>query len=658
MLTSTSDYDSAQAISWLTDQFKRAVKPLPLLSIWEFCDQHLVLPANNAESGRYRSARTPYMREPMDCLSPSSPYQTVVLYTGTQVGKTQVALCTFYSYAVNTPAPMMFVFSNAGESRKLVQTRIDPMVEINEDLKERISSPKKNSTGDTNSLKLFPGGFLSIASGEAPASLRSLPCRVIFIDELDAMPNDIGGEGSVVELARKRTSTFGSRAKILIASTTTNKSSKIALEYALTDMRKCFVPCPKCGEMQLIDWKRFKWTAKGTHVKEVWMECSNPKCKAKIHNHDKEFMLAHGEWRATNFKSSDPTAVGFWLSGLYAPVGWQSWEACVTQYLKATESNDEDKLTAFYNGILAEPYEQASKRPEWENLYRWAKTSDYARGEIPNEVLFLTSGADVQGDRIECEVLGWGRNGRSYSIDHYAFICSPGTNVRDINSSVWNDYYNAIIMGKFYRADGVEMRTVMNAMDRNYATEFVNAFWLRSNSDRFVTVRGTDALRSPISSVKEDKGGKDRRGSGTGQYRGSMYKYFDVGSSVLKQEIYRNLTLHNELVDGKEVADTPFVCHFPNNYDDEYYRQLTAEEYHPPKKGRKFGIWEKIRERNEALDMRAYNVAMWYKLEVYRWTAKEYDMAEETMRKAQKKENTRVAVRQSARRVLSKGITV
>lgn len=643
---------------WLTKQFLEAVKPTPLLSVSEFCDANLILPSSNAESGRYRTSRTPYMREPMDAMGPSSHYRKIIFRAGTQVGKTQLILNNIDFYVVNMPSPMLFVFSNDGEGKKMVNTRIDPMIDCNPQLRERISSPKRGASGDTDKMKLFPGGFLSIASGESPASLRSLPCRIVFLDEVDAMPDNIGGEGDPIELADKRTSTFSGREKIFASSTPINKNSKIIREYNATDQRRYFVPCPHCGYMQVIEWSRMKWDASGTNVRSAWMECAH--CKKKIKNHDKTTMLERGEWRPTNKKPTDPSAIGYWINGLYAPVGWQSWEKCVTSFLVASESKDMDKLTAFYNGILAEPYESVSERPDFTLLYELSKGSGYSRGEIPNDVVVLTSGTDVQENRLETEIKGWCRNGRSRSIDYHIFLCPTGTTTKDLNSPVWEEYSRTILNGLFIRADGVRLQISANAMDRGHNTKQVNAFWMRVNNDRLHLVRGSDILRSQISSVKEDKGGNDKHGR-DGQFRGSAFKYFDVGVSVLKAEIYHYLRLREQIgPDGNFLPDTPFVMQFPDDYDDEYFRQLTAEEYKPPTGSAKHGKWVTIRERNEALDCNVYNLAMWYKLDLYRFTAREYDELDKKL-SAQPKmliEKGRQAVRQRVGRLVSKGLVL
>ena len=648
---------------WMWEQALVILEPQPLMTVSEFVEGRLILPNSASEPGPYRVSRTPYAKEPMDACSPSSKYRKIVLYTGTQLMKTQLELNVVYFYIINSPTSILFVFPNDREGKLMVKTRVNPMIDDNEDLKKRIGSTRSNSKGDTAVFKEFTGGFLKLASGESSSSLKSTPCQVVIIDELDEMPDNVKGQGTVISLATERTNTFAGREKIIISSTTTNENSKIDAEYKTTDQRHCFVPCPHCHELIEFEWHNFHWKAEGSSVKQVWYEC--PVCHKRIDEHHKRAMLNKNKWIPTATEPTDPTSVGFWLPGLYSP--WKSWHNIVGDFLLARADADHGKharMTAFYNNVLAKPYTIASERPDWNLLFNLSRGSGYSRCSssddlIPNDVLVLTSGADIQENRIEVEIRGWGRNGRSWSIDYRIFLCSPGETTKDVNSHVWEQYNREILQGIFTREDGTRLQISANAMDRGHNTAQVNAFWGRVSNDRFHLVRGYDVLRSPISSVKEDKGGQDRSGK-TKQYRGSAYKYFDVGTNMLKSEIYSNLTLLEQTNDrGEVIRDTPFVMRFPNDYDDEFFKQMTAEEWRPPENRRRFGRWETIRDRNEALDCAVYNLAMWYKLEMYRFTSREYDALEESLAKQPKTQKSRPsAAKQRSSRLLSKGVVL
>jgi phage terminase large subunit GpA-like protein len=234
-------------------------------------------------------------------------------------------------------------------------------------------------------------------------------------------------------------------------------------------------------------------------------------------------------------------------------------------------------------------------------------------------------------------------------------LCPPGTKTNDINNPVWSDYERYVLRARFLREDGVWLETMANAMDRAHATPQVNALWMRSNCPRFYLVRGSDSLSSRISMEKEDKGGgsKDPR---TNQFRGSVYKYYDVGVSTLKAEVYSNL-LRVELIQDGKIIETPNMMYFPDDYDEEYYRQLTAEEYTPSGKSNKKGSWKTTHDRNEVLDCTVYSLAMWYKLDLHRWGSREYDLLEAQLKNsAHEQQGRKITAKQNVAKLMSTGI--
>lgn len=611
------------------NELNRIFRPTPNISITEFCEQNLVLPVEvTAEAGYYRCTKTPYLREVMDCMHPDNPTNKVVFWSGTQLGKTQGLFNIIFYYMANSPCGILFGFSNDGEKIKMVQSRLDPIIKANKFLSDTILSTNNGRSGNTLHLKTFKGGFMTIASAQSPSQFRSMPARVVLLDEVDAYPEDAKGEGDIPSLAEKRTSTFGKRYKMYLSSTTTNKFSKIMSEYNNTDMRKFYVACPKCGHYQLIDWDRFEWKVDGTSVEEVWMNCES--CGYHIHDEDKATMLPSGKWIPTNPNKTSANSVGFWLSGLYAPLGWQSWTKCVTEFLEAIHSNKDSKMSTFYNCILAMPYETDKDVPKYDRLYNESKASKYTRGQVPKDVVFLTSGSDIQGNRIETEVVGWTRLGRCKSIETYVFFCDNGTTTHNIESQCYKDYRKEILDGTWTRLDGVIMKTVVNAIDRSYATATINAFWALYNQPRrFMLVKGRDNILDRITQVKEYKPGqgkndrlKKKNTLNSEIVEKGVFRFIDVGTSVLKGEIYGYLRMEDNV--EKNVRS---LQEFPNDYDEEYFKQLTAEMpiLNPSTKKIK---WKVIHTRNEVLDMHVYNYAMWYYLGAQAFTDNVYDELE------------------------------
>ena len=225
--------------------------------------------------------------------------------------------------------------------------------------------------------------------------------------------------------------------------------------------------------------------------------------------------------------------------------------------------------------------------------------------------LFLTAGVDVQKDRLECEVVAWGRNKESWSVE---YIVLDGDTARP---EVWQRLDREVLQKDWAHAGASHMsgHTLLirvMAVDSGYATQDVYSFvrnhpqavWgangARASQPRtVVAVKGQDRDTALILSVsKADTGGK-RRG----------LRVWNVSGPVAKMELYRWLKL-NQPTDAEVKAGVetpPGVCHFPE-YGEEYFKQLTAERrvirMH---KGFPRATWEKDPSRNnEALDCRVY----------------------------------------------------
>ena len=68
------------------------------------------------------------------------------------------------------------------------------------------------------------------------------------------------------------------------------------------------------------------------------------------------------------------------------------------------------------NTVLGETWQERGEAPDWQRLYE--RREDWQLGAAPEGVLILTAGADVQRDRIEIDVWGWGRSLESWLVDH------------------------------------------------------------------------------------------------------------------------------------------------------------------------------------------------------------------------------------------------
>lgn len=569
----------ADAFTIYNEGFNAGLKPDPLLNISEWADKYRVLSQKaSAEPGKWRTSRTPYLKEIMDCLSPYSGIERVVFMKGAQIGGTEVGN-NFLGYIVHlSPGPVMLVMPTVDGAKRTSKTRIDPMFAAIPELKGVISDRRSKDASNTTLMKEFQGGVLVLTGANSAIGLRSMPVRYIFLDEIDAYKGDVEGEGDPVNLAIKRTSTFNRRKIFMVSTPTIQSVSRIEYEYEQSDQRHYMVPCPYCNKRQSLKWKQIHWENNDPQT-AVYI-CEH--CGGIIEEHLKTWMLENGVWEKSNPSSK---IAGFHLSSLYSPVGWFSWADAVKQFLDA--KNKDNLLKVWVNTVLGETWFEKGEAPEWQILFD--KREDYQQEIVPSGGLFLTAGADVQKDRIECEVVAWGRNRESWSVGY--FIINGDTARED----VWNEL-TEFSRRYFEHSSGAMLPISRFAIDSGFATQQVYN-WVRKQPLNFaMAVKGTDSGVTPLGlPTKVDlniNGKKLRRGA----------KVWSVGTSILKSELYQFL----RLTQNEDESFPAGYCHFPK-YDSEYFKQLTAEQLVTKVvRGYQKREWQKTRERNEALDCRVY----------------------------------------------------
>jgi phage terminase large subunit GpA-like protein len=595
--------------SWILSTLYDGLRPEQDMTVSEWADRYRVLSGvASSEPGQWRTERFPFLREIMDSLSSNSNYETVVFQKGAQVGATESGN-NWIGYVIHqAPGPMLMVLPTVDMAKDNSKTRLDPLIEESPALRDRVKEPRSRDSGNTMLMKEFSGGFIALIGANSPSAMRSKPIRYLFIDEVDSAPSDVGNEGDFVGLLRARTRTF-SRRKIFMASTPTIKGkSRIERAYTETDQRKYFVPCPKCHFKQPLEWKQIKWA--NNDPKTAHYECIN--CGEKIYNHDKNWMLSNGEWRPTSV-SKDSRHIGFHLSSLYSPVGFYSWEDAVGEWISAKHNTQ--ALKTFINTVLGETWEEKGDAPEWERLF--ARRENYQIGTIPKNGVLLVAGADVQQDRIEIEIVAYGQDKQSFSIEYLVFMGDPSqpeiwANLDDLLSRTWT------------HESGVNIGLMGLAIDSGYSSSHVYNWTRKKSKNRVFAVKGQDSLKTIYSNVKIldirlDNGKRIDRGA----------RLWNVGVSVIKTELYD--FLRQERPDSGN--NYPYgYCHFPE-YSEEYFRQLTAEHLISINK-KNGGIqyeWHKLRERNEALDCRVYARAAAALLGMDRWNNKNWNDLRESL---------------------------
>ncbi|OUS07830.1 phage tail protein [Rhodobacterales bacterium 52_120_T64] len=584
--------------------WRRGMRPDPDLTVSEWADQHRWLSSRaSAEPGRYRTTRTPYLREIMDALSPKHPAQRITFMKAAQVGATEAGNNWIGFVIHHAPGPMLAVLPTLEMAKRSSRGRIDPLIEDSPALKERVNPARSRDAGNSMLSKEFPGGILVLTGANSATGLRSMPARYIFLDEVDAYPASADEEGDPVSLAEARTTTFAHRRKVFMVSTPTIKGlSRIEREYEASDQRRYFVPCPHCNHMQWLEFERLRW-AKGKPETAAY-HCAG--CEAPIAEHHKTAMLEAGEWCATA-KSQDPHSIGFHISALYSPIGWKSWEQIARDWLAAQGS--EDMLRAARNTLFGETWVESGDAPEWQRLSE--RRENYS-AQIPEGGLFLTAGVDVQKDRIEVDVWAWGRGLESWLVDHIVIAGGPD------HAQAW-DELTKLLGQTWQHANGAVMPIAKLAIDSGYEATTVYTWARAQGFEQVAPIKGLEGFNraTPVSGptyVDALSGGKRLR-------RGA--RLWSIATATFKTETYRFLRLERPSDEDRDlgICNPSGTVHLPDWIDTEWLKQLVAEQLITVRNKRGYARqeWQKMRERNEALDCRVYARAAAWILGADRW---------------------------------------
>lgn len=643
------------------DAFARAIAPERDLTVSAWADAHRKLTTtSSAEPGPWRTSRTPYLAEIMDCLTPSHPMTDGVFEKGTQVGGSE-ALYNWAGFVIDrSPGPMMLVMPTSDTAKRISKQRLAPMINESPALRGKVADARSRDSGNTTLLKEFPGGMLALVGANSAVSLRSMPVRFLLLDEIDAYPLDVGGEGDPEEIAEKRTDTFGARSKRMRVSTPKIKgASRIDRRYHEGTQGKYHVPCPSCAHEQVLRWSQMRWTVVKRHelvckacgavgavdgnladpaslrcascahpnepdaiasfdtqdVDGVHYECEV--CQFEISEHHKGTMLAKGRWihavpgRGDVVDDDDPHPWAIWaringavkrfvpsytkamswhLSALYSPLGWFSWTKAVKQWLRAKAGGYDDETgesheQVFYNTVLGEPYEISGEQPKAKLLAEQAEP--YRLQTVPREALMLTAGVDVQGDRLEYLVQGWGRNEQQWTIDYGRIHGEP----LDLGPDGPWAQLEQLLDRAYPHAGGSTLRITAMAVDSGFLTSTVYLFCQKWQARHVFATKGQSEPGKPIL-------GRPKKVDIN--HRGKVLKkgvqVWPLGSDVAKENLYKAL---------EQEAGGFGQVHFPIGLPGEFYDQLTAETLLRKRTARgEQRVWVlQSGRRNEVLDL-------------------------------------------------------
>jgi len=574
-------------INVLTQQI---LKPLPKLTGSEWANAHFYLPPeSSAEPGKYRWERMPWQKEMLDVMC-GTEHKDVVLMTSARIGKTVTMLATTGYYMHQSPSPILWLLPTETIAKQFSNNDVDPMLRDVPVLRDLVKDKFTREGGNTSLSKRYVGGTMTFVGGQNSSGLHGKTIRILLADEVDRYPETAGKDGDVIDLASIRTTTFQHKAKRIYASTpTVTDFSAIEKKFKESDQRHYYVPCPSCGHKQTLQWEQLSYKEDPTNPKYICRSCSYGMTES-----EKYQMVLGGEWVRHN---ADSKIAGFFLNALYSVN--MTWAELVAEWTSIGKNRH--KLQVFMNSRLAKSFQLIE---EYIGANKLGERLEIYNAEVPtkseqcNGVGILTCGVDIQQNRIEAYVYGFGKSDECYLIDFRLFEGDTNKNTvfEQLSNFLLNERYQTLSGAKI----GIRSIAIDSGYNANRIARYVRDLKALDHAGRtIIAVKGDANYTSGIL----DKQAKF--------YKESGQLYFRVGVNPAKDHIAQ---LFNNQDPGENYVHLPVA--YPKRLDTERFidketlYQMTGEKKVWEFKGsRRIGSWKAMRDRVEALDCFVYAYA-------------------------------------------------
>ena len=500
------------------------------------------------------------------CSDPS--IQEVVVMAGAQLGKTEAILNIIGYHIHHDPSPILVLQPTLDMAQAFSKDRIaSGLLRSTPSLRDKVKDPRARDSGNTTLHKVFPGGALTIVGANSPSGLASRPVRILLADEVDRYPTSAGSEGDPIQLARKRTATFWNRKIVMVSTPTHAGASRIEEAFNKSDQRHFYVPCKHCEHEQTMEWRNVQW--KDSDPDTAAYMCDE--CGTLWTDSDRRWSIRNGRWIG---KTDYNGVAGFSISGLYSP--WTPLSDGVREFYSVKKNPEQ--LRVWTNTYLGQPFEDAGEQVDDFMLAERRESMPY----VPDDVVLLTAGVDVQDNRLEISIIGFGRDDESYVIDHVTLYGDPST------PQLWTNL-DSNLNRQFETESGREIAIRGACVDSGgHFTNSVYAYCKKNQGRRIFAIKGVGGEGKPMI-------GRPSKNNI------AKCPLFPVGVNTAKDLVFARMKIQEP---------GPGYIHFSDVLNEEYFRQLTAEKvvtrFH---KGFKKRIFEKIRPRNEALDCMVYALA-------------------------------------------------
>jgi len=530
--------------------------------------------------GPYNPAAFPFYSEILAALGPEDPCRVVTFKKSAQVGGTELANVFTLGTQSMDPCDFMYIHPTEENASRWSKLKLSPMLKSTAAV-AALFPDKSRDGGDSISLKqrIDGRGSILISGANSPASLSMVSIGRQVQDDLAKWEVNTMGDPETMADSRSRAFTF---AKIFKISTPlVNPGCKISRNFDQGSQEYYHVPCPHCDHLQVLEWANMLANLDEDHPERAHFTCAE--CGGVIEEHHRAAMVRpEGAGGKARWIARNPAAAryhrSFWLWSAYGPL--QRWEEIAREWLRA--KGDPKAEQVFLNDSAGLAYDAKGEAPPWEELRDRAENSGIERGRIVQWALVVTLGIDCQADRVEWQVIAWGRDYRRHVVDSGIVT----GHIREPNTQAVLDK----LMTMSWRHDSGRMIGIDRAaIDGNAWTEDVWSWARRHPASKLIMVRGVGHETAPrLMKVRKER---NRKGELL-KYAG---RFHNMGASVIKMALYRNLTKSDPLSYG--------YVSFPRGLGDEYFRQLTSESRKAVKRRDGFTVWQWVKDPNQANEM-------------------------------------------------------
>lgn len=372
------------------------------------------------------------------------------MVTSAQSGKTDTILDVIGQRLDQRPTPILYV----GPNRQMITEQFEPRLMALLDEAPILGGKVARGKRMTKSRKVVAGVPVRLAHAGSSTALKSDPAGLAITDEADELMANVKGQGDPVGLVDARGDTYPDFVHAIVSTPSRGlKETEVdpvsglelwkvqAAEDVDSAIWKLWQQgvryhftwrCPHCRERFVPRMSLLKWDgqdndtatpaqARATAV----LVCPRNGCIIK--EASKAAMNETGRIVAPGQTVTDDDVVvgdppesdtaSLWASGLCSPFRTFGDRAAVI--VEAIQSGDPEKVQTATNAGFGELWApMGGEVPEWKEVQSCSESEVYGRGEVPDGVLFLTVGVDVQKRKLVFVVRGWGIRQESWLIDH------------------------------------------------------------------------------------------------------------------------------------------------------------------------------------------------------------------------------------------------